>query len=123
MLWLGSALTAGHAQFHHSAHSSFAKLLFYYVILQAACGIFLKLHVLEGSLTRRAVKLLHSVVGKTFPIIAFSQMLLGGIAGLGFCYGEHLGQCLAHFAVSIVTSSCCLPDDSCTVGQIELTSN
>ena len=31
------------------------------------------------------------------PVAAWVQMLFGGIAAVGFCRGEHLGQCLAHF--------------------------
>jgi hypothetical protein len=39
----------------------------------------------------------HGIVGKILPIAAWVQMLFGGIAALGFCQGDHLGQCLAHF--------------------------
>jgi hypothetical protein len=31
------------------------------------------------------------------PVASWVQLLFGGIAALGFCRGDHLGQCLAHF--------------------------
>jgi len=31
------------------------------------------------------------------PVMAWVQMLFGGITALGFCRDDHLGQCLAHF--------------------------
>ena len=31
------------------------------------------------------------------PVVSWVQMLFGGIVALGFCRGDHLGQCLAHF--------------------------
>lgn len=38
-------------------------------------------------------------MGKCFPVLGWTQMIFGGIATLGFCFGEHFGQCLAHFIV------------------------
>ena len=31
------------------------------------------------------------------PVVAWVQMLFGGITALGYCRDDHLGQCLAHF--------------------------
>lgn len=31
------------------------------------------------------------------PVLAWTQLLFGGITALGFCQGEHVGQCAAHF--------------------------
>lgn len=67
------------------------------MISQAAMGTFLKLHVMEGSRTRRIAQRAHSIAGRAFPVVGWSQMILGGIAALGFCFGDHFGQCLAHF--------------------------
>jgi len=39
----------------------------------------------------------HGVLGKAMPLVAWVQMLFGGIVALGFCRGDHTGQCLAHF--------------------------
>lgn len=39
----------------------------------------------------------HGIVGKAMPVVAWVQMLFGGITALGFCHDDHLGQCLAHF--------------------------
>jgi hypothetical protein len=77
--------------------------LFWYLMIQAGCGIFLKTHVFEGTKARRAVVLTHGFVGKTFPVVGWTQMIFGGIAALGFCFGEHFGQCLAHFIVSWIS--------------------
>ncbi|GAA5925569.1 Ytp1p [Sporobolomyces koalae] len=82
--------------FHMTAHAAFASYLWWYMILQAAIGIFLKLHVLEHSRTRALVKRVHKWVGISFPIMGWVQMVFGSIAALGFCFADHLGQCLAH---------------------------
>jgi hypothetical protein len=31
------------------------------------------------------------------PVVSWVQMLFGGITAMGYCRGDHLGQCLAHF--------------------------
>ncbi len=51
-----------------------------YMMSQAAMGVFLKLHVMEGSSTRRAVVKAHSVVGKTFPVFGWYMAVAGLIA-------------------------------------------
>ncbi|ORY84085.1 hypothetical protein BCR35DRAFT_303135 [Leucosporidium creatinivorum] len=87
----------GGRSFHSTAHSHFASYMWWYLVLQTGFGVFLKLHVMEGTRVRRAVVLAHGVVGKSFPVVGWVQMIFGGIAALGFCFGEHFGQCLAHF--------------------------
>lgn len=66
---------------------------------QILMGIYLKLHLEKGinGKIRRFVKMGHGILGKALPVLAWTQMLFGGITALGFCQGEHLGQCLAHF--------------------------
>ncbi|GAA5919595.1 hypothetical protein JCM1841_001067 [Sporobolomyces salmonicolor] len=83
--------------FHMTAHAHFAGYLWWYLIMQTAFGVFLKLHVMEGTKVRRGVVIAHGIVGKSFPVVGWVQMIFGGIASLGFCFGEHFGQCLAHF--------------------------
>ncbi|KAL8277314.1 hypothetical protein RQP46_010267 [Phenoliferia psychrophenolica] len=99
--WTGSWLAHHHSgrSFHSTAHSHFASYLKWYLILQVALGVFLKLHVMEGTLVRRIAKTTHGVIGKSFPVVGWAQMIFGGIAALGFCFGEHVGQCIAHFAM------------------------
>jgi hypothetical protein len=70
--------------FHMTAHAHLASYLWWYMILQAAGGVFLKMHVWEGTKVRRAVVGMHGLVGKSFPLVGWAQMLLGGIASLGF---------------------------------------
>ncbi|GAA5950765.1 hypothetical protein JCM3765_000601 [Sporobolomyces pararoseus] len=82
--------------FHYTAHAAFANYLWWYLVLQVGLGGFLKLHVLENSKVRKVLKLIHRVIGISFPIVGWVQMVFGAIAGLGFCFGDHLGQCLAH---------------------------
>lgn len=62
-------------------------------------GLYLKLHLTKGinGKVRRAVLLGHGIVGKAMPVASWVQMLFGGIAALGYCRDDHLGQCLAHF--------------------------
>ena len=91
-------------------HASFANSLVLMTIVQVGIGIGLKLHLEEksgflgrifGSQTgrggRRIVVIAHGWIGKLMPIVAWTQMIFGGIVALGFCRGDHLGQCLAHF--------------------------
>ncbi|KAJ7813154.1 hypothetical protein B0H14DRAFT_2854861 [Mycena olivaceomarginata] len=40
---------------------------------------------------------LHGVVGKAYPVLGWTQMLFGAIAYRGYCRGDDLGQCLAHY--------------------------
>jgi len=86
-------------QFSPSAHSHFAKWLMLMLIIQAGLGIYLKLHLERGfqGRVRKYFVFAHGVVGKVLPVAAWVQMLFGGIAALGFCHDDHMGQCLAHF--------------------------
>lgn len=69
------------------------------LVAQVVMGIYLRLHLTKGinGKLRKVVVIGHSVVGKLMPVVAWVQMLFGGIAALGFCRDDHLGQCLAHF--------------------------
>lgn len=85
--------------FAPNAHASFANILMFMLVAQVGMGIYLRLHLTKGinGKVRGIVVTGHSVVGKLMPIVSWVQMLLGGIAALGYCRGDHLGQCLAHF--------------------------
>ncbi|MDI1491725.1 MAG: hypothetical protein OHK93_002935 [Ramalina farinacea] len=93
----------GHAhkgrQFAKNVHASFANWLMFFLLAQVLVGIYLRLHLEKGghARIRRYVVATHGVMGKTLPVISWVQMLFGGITALGFCRGDHLGQCLAHF--------------------------
>ena len=93
----------GHAhggrQFAPNIHASFASSLMIMLILQVVFGIYLKLHLQKGihARIRRYTVTAHGIVGKIMPVVSWVQMLFGGITALGFCRGDHLGQCLAHF--------------------------
>ncbi|EIM86922.1 uncharacterized protein STEHIDRAFT_57552 [Stereum hirsutum FP-91666 SS1] len=101
----GFALTIGgyilgHAhkgrQFLHSAHGTYANILFAPIAAQFFLGVYLKLHIHERTLRPWAVRA-HGVLGKAWPIMGWVQMLFGAIAFRGYCRGGHLGQCLAHY--------------------------
>ncbi|RXW24851.1 hypothetical protein EST38_g1006 [Candolleomyces aberdarensis] len=83
-------------QFPHGAHGAFASILFVPILTQLVVGIYLKLHIHEKSVRPFFVKI-HSLVGKSYPILAWVQMLFGAVALRGYCRGGHLGQCLAHY--------------------------
>ncbi|KAJ5232035.1 Protein YTP1 [Penicillium chermesinum] len=93
----------GHAhkgrQFGPNAHHSFANWLMLMLIVQVALGFYLKLHLEKGGQgrIRWIFVLAHGVLGKAMPVVSWVQILFGGIAALGFCQGDHLGQCAAHF--------------------------
>lgn len=82
-----------------NVHAKFGTIIFFLMISQVALGVYLKLHLERGinGRIRPAIRLIHSINGKAFPLVAWIQMLFGGITALGFCQGDHLGQCLAHF--------------------------
>ncbi|KAK6075450.1 integral membrane protein [Seiridium cupressi] len=84
---------------HTNVHSKFATPLMFMLFGQIVMGIYLRLHLEKGinGRIRRVVKLGHGTLGKAMPVLAWTQMIFGGITALGFCQGEHLGQCLAHF--------------------------
>ncbi|KAI5806552.1 putative integral membrane protein [Peziza echinospora] len=93
----------GHAhkgrQFAPNIHASFASVLMFMMILQIALGVYLKLHLEKGihRMVRRKIVVIHGVAGKAMPVVAWIQMLFGGITALGFCRGDHTGNCAAHF--------------------------
>ncbi|KAJ5095084.1 Protein YTP1 [Penicillium argentinense] len=93
----------GHAhkgrQFGKNAHASFANWLMLLLVIQVVLGFYLKLHLVKAGQARiRWIFVLaHGVVGKIMPVVSWAQMLFGGIAALGFCQDDHMGQCLAHF--------------------------
>ncbi|KAK3326189.1 hypothetical protein B0H66DRAFT_149688 [Apodospora peruviana] len=82
-----------------NVHAKFGNVVFFLMVGQVVLGGYLKLHLEKGihGRIRPAIRLLHSISGKAFPIVSWTQMLFGGITALGFCQGDHLGQCLAHF--------------------------
>ncbi|KAF7971184.1 hypothetical protein HWV62_21856 [Athelia sp. TMB] len=101
----GFALTAagyvlGHSHkgraFPAGAHGKMASIMFVPIAAQLVLGVYLKLHIHEQSLRPWAVKA-HGVVGKAYPVIAWTQMLFGAIAFGGYCRDDNLGQCLAHY--------------------------
>ena len=63
--------------FHMTAHAHFATYIWWYLMLQLAFGVFLKLHVLEGTTLRRGVVMAHGLVGKSFPVVGWVQMIFG----------------------------------------------
>jgi hypothetical protein len=83
----------------NNVHAKFANFLYFQMFAQVGLGIYLKLHLEKGihGRIRPFFRMAHSINGKAFPLISWVQMLFGGITALGFCQGDHLGQCLAHF--------------------------
>ncbi|KAI8374685.1 uncharacterized protein BYT42DRAFT_415689 [Radiomyces spectabilis] len=83
----------------HIAHRWFAYIVIWAIVIQFCAGVYLKLHLEKGihGRIRPAFKLLHRYCGISVPIVGYVQIMLGVIASLGFCYGDHTGQCLAHF--------------------------
>lgn len=86
-------------QFAPNVHQSFAPWLMFILLGQVVAGVYLKLHIERGFLgkIRNVIVIAHGISGKALPVAAWVQMLFGAITSLGFCRGDHLGQCLAHF--------------------------
>ena len=86
-------------QFTHTAHASFATWVMLILIAQVVLGVYLKLHIERGFLgkIRKVLVRMHGIFGALIPVVAWVQMVLGGITSQGFCQADHLGQCLAHF--------------------------
>ena len=70
-----------------------------FMIAQVVLGAYLRGHLERGfqGRMRWMFVLAHGIIGKTLPVLAWVQMLFGGIVALGFCHRDHFGQCLAHF--------------------------
>lgn len=83
----------------NNVHSVFAHILQIILAVQVVLGLYLKLHWERGILgmIRKLVRPCHSILGKLMPVLSWTQMIFGGITALGFCQGEHVGQCAAHF--------------------------
>lgn len=77
--------------FPPSAHGKFANFLVIPIISQLVLGIYLKLHIHEKSV-RPYFVVAHGIIGKIYPILAWTQMLFGIIAFRGYCRGGALGQ-------------------------------
>ncbi|CAK3937072.1 integral membrane [Lecanosticta acicola] len=86
-------------QFGPNVHAKFANWLMLMLIVQVVLGVYLRLHIERGFLgrVRKGLVKAHGILGGVMPVAAWVQMLFGGIASQGFCQGDHLGQCLAHF--------------------------
>ncbi|KAI0091561.1 hypothetical protein BDY19DRAFT_931111 [Irpex rosettiformis] len=90
----------GHAHrgraFLAGIHGIAANIILIPIFLQVALGVYLKLHIQEQTIRPWVVRV-HGIVGKSYPILGWVQMLFGAIAFRGYCRGGHLGQCLAHY--------------------------
>lgn len=80
----------GHAhkgrQFAPNIHATFAPILMTMLAGQVGFGVYLKLHLergIHGRIRPYVVKL-HGVAGKIMPLVAWTQMLLGGITSWVF---------------------------------------
>lgn len=82
--------------FSESAHGSAANFILFPLLAQLLLGIYLKLHIHEQSIRPWAV-VLHGIIGKSWLILGWVQMLFGVIVLRGYCGKEALGQCLAHY--------------------------
>ncbi|EJD54357.1 hypothetical protein AURDEDRAFT_79231 [Auricularia subglabra TFB-10046 SS5] len=86
----------GGRKFAPSAHETFANILILPLLAMLVLGIYLKLHIHERTLRPYAVRA-HGIIGKTWPVLAWTQMLFGAIALGNYCGKEDLSQCLAHY--------------------------
>ncbi|WKT41796.1 protein of unknown function DUF2427 [Fusarium oxysporum f. sp. vasinfectum] len=80
-------------------HGKFAHILQLLLAAQVVLGLYLKGHWEKGinGRIRKLIRPCHSFIGKLMPVLSWTQMIFGGITALGFCQGDHTGQCAAHF--------------------------
>jgi hypothetical protein len=74
----------------------FANILLLPIAAQGALGVYLKSHIHERTWRPLAVRA-HGIIGKSYPVLGWVQMLFGAIVFRGYCRGDELGQCLAHY--------------------------
>lgn len=86
-------------QFAPNVHAKFATAMMLVLFSQVGLGIYLKLHLERGfnGRIRPYIVKAHGIVGKLMPVLIWTQFVFGGFAAMGFCFGDHTGQCLAHF--------------------------
>ena len=86
-------------QFAPNIHAKFSNILMIFMIVQVVLGAYLRGHLERGfqGRVRWILVLAHGINGKMLPVLAWVQMIFGGIVALGFCHRDHLGQCIAHF--------------------------
>lgn len=89
----------GGRQFMHTVHGTFSTLLFFSLLVQAVCGIYLKLHLRWSGehRVRPWVLGVHGILGRTYPVLGWTQAVFGIATLQRWCNGGHLGQCLAHY--------------------------
>lgn len=83
-IFLGHA--HGGRQFPTSAHEKLGNIIVIPLLAQLVLGIYLKLHIHERTL-RPYVVVVHGIIGKSYPIWGWVQMLFGAIIFLGYCQG------------------------------------
>ncbi|KAI9810557.1 MAG: hypothetical protein M1826_003513 [Phylliscum demangeonii] len=86
----------------HNIHARFAVVLMAALGLQIVLGVYLRLHWergVHGAVRRWVARPAHGVVGKTLPLLSWTQMVFGAFTALGFCQADHVGQCVAHFVM------------------------
>ena len=74
-----------------SAHGKFASILVVPILTQLVIGIYLKLHIHEKTI-RPYFVVAHGILGKSYPILGWTQMLFGAIVFRGYCIDDHLGE-------------------------------
>ncbi|CAG8448406.1 643_t:CDS:2, partial [Scutellospora calospora] len=82
-----------------TAHASFATYVMLILIGQVFLGLYLKCHFEKNFnqwIRPMGVKF-HKVIGICMPVIGYIQIVFGVITATGWCRGNKLGQCLAHF--------------------------
>lgn len=89
----------GGRSFPHTAHGTMASLLVFYLGAQTFLGVYLKLHLQwrPEKWIRPTLVTIHGILGKSFPIVGWVQMTFGISTLQSWCFGGHLGQCLAHY--------------------------
>ena len=89
----------GGRSFPHTAHGTLASLLVLYLGAQTFLGVYLKLHLQwrPEKCIRPTLVFIHGLLGKSFPIVGWVQMVLGISTLQSWCFGGNLGQCLAHY--------------------------
>jgi hypothetical protein len=107
--------------FAKNIHAGFSNWLMLMLGVQIVFGIYLKFHITKGfhGKIRKVAVVGHGIVGKLMPVVAWVQMLFGGITALGTAGTTILDNALPISSWEVLLSDTALfLQSSCLSGRL-----